>query len=384
MSNVSRREFLRRTQTAAVGVGMSGILWQQAMANATAKTPTDSWTLFRGDEYATGVTSSCLPDEPKMLWKYEVKNGAFEATPVIKDGICYVPDLDGVLHAIQLSDGKSKWTKKTNAFAFAASPALKDDRIFVGDIDGLFYCYNLAGEEQWKFETQAEINSSACFYDGKVLFGSQDATLYCVDQNNGKLAWKIEVQDQIRCSPTVVQDRSFVAGCDGHLHIIDLKEGKETAAVEIGSPTGATPAVMGDHVFFGTYGGDIFKIDWKQAKVKWRFTDERRREIRSSVALSEKMLVIGSRGKIVYGIDPESGKEKWRFDKAKRGIDSSPLICCDRVFVAATDGRAYLLDLMSGEEVWKKETGGGFTGSPAVVDNKLIIASDDGVVYCFG
>ena len=141
-----------------------------------------SWTQFRGNAFATGFVKDKIGDELKELWKYEVDKGAFESTPIILDGICYAMDLDGVLHTLDLNTGELRWKKKTNAFSFAASPALTGDRLFVGDIDGLFYCFDLQGNEKWRFESQAEINSSASFYDGKVLFGSQDATLYCLDQ----------------------------------------------------------------------------------------------------------------------------------------------------------------------------------------------------------
>lgn len=379
----NRRHFLRRSSQLAAASAIATRFPLGMPCWAASETDSENWTLFRGNAFATGEAKSCLPKNLTQLWKYEVPNGAFEATPVIVDGTCYIPDLDGFWHAINLNDGKVKSKKKTGAFAFAASPAFNDGRLFVGDIDGFFYCYDLNGNEIWKFEAMAEINSSASFYDGKVLFGSQDATLYCLNQETGEVAWKIEVQDQIRCSPTVVADRSFVAGCDGQLHIIDLKKGEEAAAVDILSPTGVTPAVLGEHVFFGTYGGDIFKINWKEAKVEWRFAEKSGQEIRSSAALNDRMLVVGSRSKRVYGIDPRTGKEVWTFT-CKRGVDSSPLIACDTVFVAATDGRVYLLDLMTGKELWKKETGDRFTASPALVDGKLVIASDEGVVYCFG
>ena len=50
----------------------------------------------------------------------------------------------------------------------------------------------------------------------------------------------------------------------------------------------------------------------------------------------------------------------------------------------AADGRIYGLNVNDGKKVWEYEAGDGFTGSPAVADGKLVIASDDGVVFCFG
>ena len=69
---------------------------------------------------------------------------------------------------------------------------------------------------------------------------------------------------------------------------------------------------------------------------------------------------------------------------ARQRVDASPVIVKDRVFVAAGDGRLYGLDLGTGKELWQFEAGGGFTGSPAVAARRLVIASEDGVVYCFG
>ena len=53
--------------------------------------------------------------------------------------------------------------------------------------------------------------------------------------------------------------------------------------------------------------------------------------------------------------------------------------------VAATErGVLYLIDAKTGEVKWQFEAGGHFTGSPAVVDGRIIIPNADGTLYCFG
>ena len=348
--------------------------------------PNGNWTYFRGHALASGQSQTELSPELELLWKYQVKNGAFEATPLIIEGVCYAPDLDGAIHAVNLADGSTAWTKKTNAFSFAASPAFRDGKLYLGDIDGKFYCFDLTGKELWSFEPKdggVEISAASTFYQDKVLYGSQDANLYCLDGTKGTLNWKLEVPDQIRCSPTVVDDRCFVAGCDGLLHIIDLAAAKEVASVPIDAPTGVTPAIQGDFLFVGTESGEFFKINWRNPGIEWRLREPRPREIRTSAAVSTTMAVFGSRSKQAYGIDPTTGKEVWSF-RCRRSVESSPVIAGEHVVVASTDGRIYLLDLMTGKEIWKKETGDSFSGAPAVVDGKLLLASNDGVLYCFG
>jgi outer membrane protein assembly factor BamB len=65
-------------------------------------------------------------------------------------------------------------------------------------------------------------------------------------------------------------------------------------------------------------------------------------------------------------------------------IDSSPVICGDKVVFGSADGRIYLLNLDDGKELWSYEIGAGIVSSPAVVGDRVIIAAEDGLVYAFG
>jgi outer membrane protein assembly factor BamB len=52
--------------------------------------------------------------------------------------------------------------------------------------------------------------------------------------------------------------------------------------------------------------------------------------------------------------------------------------------VGSDDGRVYLLSLDHGKQVWSYEIGRAVGSSPAVLDGKVVIGADDGLVYCFG
>ena len=40
--------------------------------------------------------------------------------------------------------------------------------------------------------------------------------------------------------------------------------------------------------------------------------------------------------------------------------------------------------MKDGSVLWEFETGSGFSGSPAIAGGRLVIGTEDGVVYCFG
>ncbi len=344
----------------------------------------ESWPLARGNVLADGVAKTKLPEKLEVAWKVTIDKGAFDGTPVIADGVVYLGDMDGMVYAWKLADGSEIWKRKFES-GFIASPSLRDSLLYVADMDGKLYALDRkTGEPKWTFAAEGEIDNGVNFWKDLLLFGSQDSKLYCLKADSGELVWKLAIQDQIRCMPTVVGDRSFVAGCDSTLHIIDLNEGKEAAAVPIEAPTGVTSAVLGDNVYFGTEGGAFFAVNWKEAKVTWKAEDKGSPQpYRSAPAVQEGIVVVGSRSRRVEAYDPQTGTELWTF-ATKQRIDSSPVIVGDRVFVGAADGRLYGLELKTGKQVWEYQATGGFTGSPAVANGKLVIATDRGVVYCFG
>jgi outer membrane protein assembly factor BamB len=137
-------------------------------------------------------------------------------------------------------------------------------------------------------------------------------------------------------------------------------------------------------VFFGTEGGVAYCVNWRKAETVWTYrTDKGNQSFRSSPAVTDNAVVIGSRSKQVVCLAPSTGELRWAFPTRQR-VDSSPVIVGSRVYVGSADDRLYGIDLASGQKVWEFEGRGGFNSSPAVAGDKLVIASDEGVVYCFG
>ena len=65
-------------------------------------------------------------------------------------------------------------------------------------------------------------------------------------------------------------------------------------------------------------------------------------------------------------------------------MDSSPVICGDKVVVGSDDGRLYVVSLDKGKELWSYEVGQPIESSPAVAGGKVVVGCNDGGVYCFG
>lgn len=347
-----------------------------------------SWPLSRGDELATGVAKTTLPARPQVLWKFSTGKNSVEATPAIVDGIVYIGDMQEKLYALKLDTpetGGEKLWDFPGELGFPGSPAVRDGKVYCGDGDGVFYCLQASDAKViWKQATEAEIVAGANFWKDKVLVGSQDSRLYCFDAKTGELAWKLQIENQIRTFSTIVDDKCFVMQCDGKLHVVDLNKGEIIASVPIDQANQfSSPAVLGERLYFGTEEGAVMCINWKKPEIAWTVAEKTGEAFRSSPAVAEGIVAIGTRGRRVNALDPKDGSELWSFP-TKNKVDASPVIVGDRVLAASTDGRIYLIDRKTGKETWQYQCQGGINAGAAVADNRFVVGTDRGLIYCFG
>jgi outer membrane protein assembly factor BamB len=339
------------------------------------------WLVYRGNPLQNGAVTEALPDQLEILWQFATKD-AIEGAPAIHDAVVYIGSEDENLYALDLAKGQEKWHYK--AGPIKAPVSYRDGLIYVGDSNGVFHCVDAAkGTFRWKFETAGEIASGANFSGEFILFGSYDESLYCLTKD-GKEKWKFKTQGPVNGSPAVIDGKTFVAGCDSSVHVIDTTKGTELSAVDLGGQAAATAALDGDKLYVGTMTNQFHAVDWKQGKILWTFqADKGAQPFFSSAAVSEKLVVAGSRDKRVYAIDRKSGQMAWNFPTRGR-IDSSPVIAANRVYVGSLDGSLYVLDLEKGTQLQKIELDGAVTGSPAIADGRLLIGTEKGTLYCLG
>ncbi len=357
---------------AVLGLGFLVILSSWCLAD---------WPVFRGNAEQTGVATAALPDKLELLWKFATQD-SIEGAPAIADSVVYIGSYDEHLYALDLLSGKEKW--KYKAGPLKASPAVRQGMVYVGNADGIFHCVDAAkGEKRWTFETNGEITSGANFAGDRILFGSHDETLYCLT-TDGKLKWKFQTQGPVYGSLASAGGKTFVAGCDSKLHVLDVATGKEDRAVDLGGQSGATAAVVGDHLYVGTMSNQFEAIDWKKGAIDWTFqAEERPQPFYSSAAVTDRLVLTGSRDRCLHALERKSGKEIWSFATEGK-VDGSPVVAGKRVYAPSLDGNLYVLDLDSGKQIDKIALDGAIQGSPAVVEGRLLIGTSKGTLYCFG
>ena len=86
----------------------------------------------------------------------------------------------------------------------------------------------------------------------------------------------------------------------------------------------------------------------------------------------------------LLGVSPSTLPAKlqllWSF-KTGAPVKSSAAIKDHRVFIGSDDGQTYSLDFITGKKLWAFKTGGPVESSPLLLEGKIFFGSTDGFLY---
>lgn len=255
----------------------------------------------------------------QLAWSWAMDDtGANEATPLVHDGIMYLPNPRGVIQALDAATGDLIWQYRPQARPLAAAPAPA-----------------LGGGEQTAIPRLAQGNAAAgdgrgiqrniAIYGDRIFSATNDAHIVAIDARTGALVWDTRVADstlgyEYTSGPIVVRGKviSGMTGCSRYKEDVcfitghDSATGKElwrtSTIARPGEPGGDTwgdlPLAFragGDAWISGSYDPETNLIYWGTAQAKpWA------RAVR------------GTDGDALYtnstlALDPDTGKMKWYY-----------------------------------------------------------------------
>ncbi len=121
-------------------------------------------------------------------------------------------------------------------------------------------------------------------------------------------------------------------------------------------------------------------------KLKWSYKTGD--EVKSSPAVADGRVFIGSFDEHLHAIDFKTGKSAWKF-KTEGTIESAPLVLNGIVYTGSEDGKVYALDSKTGKKVWDYQTDDKVIGAPNWIKNPnggnpaILVGSHDYLLYSF-
>jgi eukaryotic-like serine/threonine-protein kinase len=352
------------------------------------------WLHSRGNPAMTGESPVQLRFPLTLAWQKPLmekpagRQQMLLSSAVVRQGKVYVGAKDGSFHCLNLADGAQVWKVQMKG-GFDGAAAFAGDLVIAGSQDGFVYAWKAeTGEPAWKYPTAAEIHASANVWSDpgtgkqKILIGSYDYQLHCLDAITGKADWTAESGYYINGGSAVADERVVFGGCDSFLHVHEVRTGKELRQIDVGAYIGNNVALAHGCVYVSHYGNRVHAFQLGDGKQLWEY-GEREFEFYAAPAVNEKAVFLGGRDKRFHAIDRQTGQKLWEY-RCRDRIDSSAVICADQsVLFGCDDGYFYALNAADGKELWQYEIGAAIKTNPAVTEEFILIGADDGQLYAF-
>jgi len=142
-----------------------------------------------------------------MAWQYPMGESGFSSPAIGTDGTVYVGCANGILFALDGSNGALRWSFAGGKGQISSSPAVSaDNTVYLATGDGTVYARDgQTGAERWHFSMGGGTSSSPLLAaDGTLYMGAGDRYLYALDAANGALKWKFKAKGPINQSAPMI------------------------------------------------------------------------------------------------------------------------------------------------------------------------------------
>lgn len=298
----------------------------------------------------------------KPLWKYRTENSV-KNTIAYENGIVVAQDVSCNLYALNAKSGELLWKQaiNLNSYPYLPEGLTTDNGVVYAGIGAGLSAYDLkTGRTIWtnKDWTQREGATTTLTIAGDVLVsGTQWGGLYGNDIHTGKKLWELS-DNGLRnrgASPVYKEGKLWIISANSFF-IIEPQTGKILQQKELSAnlDVTSTPLVTEQEIIFGTADRGVMAMDKSTLFIKWKA------ETHPSLLYTAP-----------YSTTPHAG------------VETSPVASQGVVYIGASDGYLYALDLSTGIIKDSYNLGAPVFSTVAVSGNSLIVCDFAGNIYCF-
>ena len=371
--------------------------------------------LKRGGAFPPKPSTPQHPAAPAALWKFALGAGTW-APPVVANDTIYIGTSAGQFHAVRAADGSALWSWRGANGIDGRAVVSPDTVYFVDTRMNLVALSRTNGSLRWLTPLHDEKLAGKSAPDnptfnhraatplllaGVLYVGSSDGGLYALDAATGAKLWRHDTKAPVFSGVGLHGTDTLMFGTmDGSVVLLDRRTQQETLRVKAGGGVVTTPVVAAGKLIVGSRDYLLYGFNLADGSVAWKFSYWFS-WIESTPVFADGLIYVGASDySRVTALDPATGKAAWA--TPVHGMNwGSPLVTADRVFtgtasqnipgtaIAHTAG-LMALERKTGAVLWQllaplaPENGfGGYAGSLALANDKVIAAGFDGNLVAF-
>jgi outer membrane protein assembly factor BamB len=307
----------------------------------------ESWAGLSGDPQGELLVVSfnkevvSLNIETEDEWEYTSEDGdaRFYAPPLVTNEMVYVGDYQGSVHAIRREDGKAAWVYEPERTIVLGFHLGSSDRIIAPIAQG-----------------------------GDTLFIGNEHGVFSLNVEAGEpeKGWEFETEHSVWAQPLYVNNPElgpptlFVASLDQRLYALDPENGEERWSVNLDGAIVGQPTLDVEHgrLYVGTLNYKLFALNFTDGEKIAEYKTEG--WVWDSPLLYNSKLYFGDLSGWLYELEvtPDGFGEVWKTDLADGALRAAPVIVDNVLVVASEDEKVYAINLDEEKSrKWEKNIG---------------------------
>ena len=223
--------------------------------------------------------------------------------------------------------------------------------------------------------------------DGQVLVGSagKDNGIVSLNPATGRENWAapLVANNHWIASPLVVGDTIYAANNNGSLYAAELATGHILWSLPVNNSLWSAPSSNGKLIFIASLDHILYAIDPETRSIVWQTNLEGSAPGSATVSSDGNTVFVGSFGKKVFAVEAASGAVQWTAS-VQDWVWGAPVQDGDTLYAADISGRLYSLGTPNGKDAWPQvQPDGPITGSPLVLPDGVLVATESGTVFAF-
>lgn len=358
------------------------------------------------DDYMLGKDNTPQPKElshidaklkTKSNWSTPVGKSSKSSSylklkPIALNGIIYLAEANGSVHAIEQSHGAIKWTTQLK-HGIVSGPTVAEGVLAVGTNNASLVLFNLNnGAKLWQAKLSGELLSPPTIAQHKVLAKTIDGKVYAFDLKSGKQLWVVEHGSpslilKASSSPVVVGDLILIGFSDGKLDALDLDSGRVMWQRSIAYATGASdverlvdidadPIVHDDLVYLASYQGYVGALSLDNGEFTWR----KSASIYKDMVLHANNLYFTDSHDVLWSLNASTGSVNWKQTSLKARNLTEPVLVGAYIVVGDQTGYLHFMDTQTGELIGRTSLSSGISIAPIAIGRTLYVLTNNGLL----
>ncbi|NWJ46055.1 MAG: PQQ-binding-like beta-propeller repeat protein [Chloroflexi bacterium] len=273
------------------------------------------------------------------------------ATPILYNGVVYIGDDNGNMHAIKLADGTSVWTTPSNAgasFGAVVGAAITDGtNLYFNTASGRLLAIRLSdGVQVWQSVPLGVLASGPIFaYGGNLFVGSTNGKVYAFQTSNGSevATWTKPALNPIILTMAYANNTLYVP--NGATLTALNSSGTTIKDVTLDGTISSVPAVTADKVYFGVdTANKVYGINASNLGDVNRFVFGASGNPAGAIALVDGFIYFGTSNGILYQVEAANSANANQLVNGLSGFgNNSPVVANGRVYIGNSDGKLYIV-----------------------------------------